>query len=98
MELQRLEAKGAMADVDSGDEYSQDLETTPLKERFSIRMLVHPISDVPTKISGIIVYSATGTICKHFHWSHFYDSFFLLHVTVKLSSENCKLINLLFTK
>ncbi|XP_051774473.1 cationic amino acid transporter 3 [Ctenopharyngodon idella] len=62
LELQRLEAKGAMADVDSGDEYSQDLETTPLKERFSIRMLVHPISDVPTKISGIIVYSATGTI------------------------------------
>ncbi|XP_052470719.1 cationic amino acid transporter 3 [Carassius gibelio] len=62
MELQRLEAKGCMADVDSGDEYSQELETTPLKERFSIRMLVQPISDVPTKISGIIVYSATGTI------------------------------------
>ncbi|ROJ29398.1 High affinity cationic amino acid transporter 1 [Anabarilius grahami] len=62
LELQRLEAKGAMADVDSGDEYGQDLETTPLKERFSIRMLVHPICDVPTKISGIIVYSATGTI------------------------------------
>lgn len=62
MELQRLEAKGAMADVDSGDEYGQELETTPLKERFSIRMLVQPICDVPTKISGIIVYSATGTI------------------------------------
>ncbi|XP_016100737.1 cationic amino acid transporter 3 [Sinocyclocheilus grahami] len=62
MELQRLEAKGGMADVDSGDEYDQELETTPLKERFSIRMLVQPICDVPTKISGIIVYSATGTI------------------------------------
>ncbi|XP_067313792.1 cationic amino acid transporter 3 [Pseudorasbora parva] len=62
MELQRLEAKGAMVDVDSGDEYGQELETTPLKERFSIRMLVQPICDVPTKISGIIVYSATGTI------------------------------------
>ncbi|XP_048031924.1 cationic amino acid transporter 3 [Megalobrama amblycephala] len=62
MELQRLEAKGAMADVDSGDEYGQDLETTPLKEKFSIRMLVLPIYDVPTKISGIIVYAATGTI------------------------------------
>ncbi|KAK9963055.1 hypothetical protein ABG768_006278 [Culter alburnus] len=62
LELQRLEAKGAMADVDSGDEYGQDLETTPLKERFSIRMLVHPICDVPTKISGTIVYAATGTI------------------------------------
>lgn len=62
MELQRLEAKGAMADVDSGDEYGQELETTPLKEKFSIRMLVQPIRDVPTKISGIIVYSATGTI------------------------------------
>uniref|UniRef100_A0A673GSM9 Solute carrier family 7 member 3b n=1 Tax=Sinocyclocheilus rhinocerous TaxID=307959 RepID=A0A673GSM9_9TELE len=62
MELQRLEAKGSMADVDSGDEYSQELETTPLKERFSIRMLVQPICDVPTKISGIIVYAVTGTI------------------------------------
>uniref|UniRef100_A0A671LUT5 Solute carrier family 7 member 3b n=1 Tax=Sinocyclocheilus anshuiensis TaxID=1608454 RepID=A0A671LUT5_9TELE len=62
MELQRLEAKGGMADVDSGDEYSQELETTPLKERFSIRMLVQPICDVPTKISGIIVYAVTGTI------------------------------------
>ncbi|XP_059371572.1 cationic amino acid transporter 3-like [Carassius carassius] len=62
MELQRLEAKGGMADVDSGDEYSQDLETTPLKERFSFRMLVQPIRDVPTKMSGIIVYAATGTI------------------------------------
>ncbi|KAI2656806.1 Cationic amino acid transporter 3 [Labeo rohita] len=62
LELQRLEAKGGMIDIDSGDEYSQELETTPLKERFSIRMLVQPICDVPTKISGIIVYSATGTI------------------------------------
>ncbi|KTG35015.1 hypothetical protein cypCar_00003410, partial [Cyprinus carpio] len=62
MELQRLEAKAGMADVDSGDEYSQELETIPFKEGFSVRMLVQPISDVPTKISGIIVYSATGTI------------------------------------
>ncbi|KAK7138123.1 hypothetical protein R3I94_013678 [Phoxinus phoxinus] len=62
MELQRLEAKGAMADVDSGDEYGQELETTPLKETFSFKMLVQPIRDVPTKISGVIVYSATGTI------------------------------------
>ncbi|XDV37172.1 hypothetical protein PO909_006822 [Leuciscus waleckii] len=62
MELQMLEAKGAMADVDSGDEYGQELETTPLKERFSFRMLVQPIHDVPTKNSGIIVYVATGTI------------------------------------
>lgn len=69
MELQRLEAKGAMADVDSGDEYCQELETTPLKEKFSFRMLVQPIHDVPTKISGKIVYFATGTICKHFFWS-----------------------------
>uniref|UniRef100_A0A8C2KGU5 Solute carrier family 7 member 3b n=1 Tax=Cyprinus carpio TaxID=7962 RepID=A0A8C2KGU5_CYPCA len=62
MELQRLEAKAGMADVDSGDENSQELETTPLKERFSFRMLVQPICDVPTKISGIIVYAVTGTI------------------------------------
>uniref|UniRef100_A0A8C1U8K4 Solute carrier family 7 member 3b n=1 Tax=Cyprinus carpio TaxID=7962 RepID=A0A8C1U8K4_CYPCA len=58
----RLEAKAGMADVDSGDENSQELETTPLKERFSLRMLVQPICDVPTKISGIIVYAVTGTI------------------------------------
>uniref|UniRef100_A0A8C1TR73 Solute carrier family 7 member 3b n=1 Tax=Cyprinus carpio TaxID=7962 RepID=A0A8C1TR73_CYPCA len=62
MELQRLETKAGMADVDSGDEYSQELETIPFKKGFSVRMLVQPISDVPTKISGIIVYSATGTI------------------------------------
>ncbi|XP_043113380.1 cationic amino acid transporter 3 [Puntigrus tetrazona] len=62
MELERLEAKGGMTDVDSGDEYSQELETTPLKERFSFRMLMQPICDAPTKISGIIVYAVTGTI------------------------------------
>ncbi|XP_051505899.1 cationic amino acid transporter 3 [Myxocyprinus asiaticus] len=62
VELQRLEAKGAMADVDSGDEYGQELETTPFKERFSMRLLVQPSCNVPTKISGIIVYSATGII------------------------------------
>ncbi|XP_056328244.1 cationic amino acid transporter 3 [Danio aesculapii] len=62
VELQRLEAKAAMMDVDSGDEYSQEMETIPLKKRFSIRMLVQPLCDVPTKVSGIIVYSACGTI------------------------------------
>ncbi|XP_051514147.1 cationic amino acid transporter 3-like isoform X2 [Myxocyprinus asiaticus] len=62
VELQWLEAKGAMADVDSGDEYGKELETTPFKERFSIRLLVQPSCDVPTKISGIIVYSVTGMI------------------------------------
>lgn len=62
VELQRLEAKAVMMDVDSGDEYSQEMETISLKKRFSVRMLVQPICDVPTKISGIIVYSACGTI------------------------------------
>lgn len=65
MEIQRLEAKGAMADVDSGDESGQELETTPLKEKFLIRLLVQPGCDVPSKTSGTIVYSATGIICKH---------------------------------
>ncbi|XP_052005798.1 cationic amino acid transporter 3 [Xyrauchen texanus] len=62
VELQRLEAKGAMGDVDSVDEYGQELETTPFKKRFSIRLLVQPSCNIPTKISGIIVYSATGII------------------------------------
>ncbi|XP_056626068.1 cationic amino acid transporter 3 [Triplophysa dalaica] len=62
MEIQRLEAKGAMADVDSGDESGQELETTPLKEKFLIRLLVQPSCDVPNMTSGLIVYSATGII------------------------------------
>lgn len=66
MEIQRLEAKGAMADVDSGDESGQELETTPLKEKFLIRLLVQPSSELPNMTSGLIVYSATGIICKHF--------------------------------
>lgn len=66
MELQRLGAKGAMAGVDSGDEYGQELETTPLKEKFLMRLLVQPSCDVPSKTSGTIVYSATGIICKYF--------------------------------
>lgn len=74
VELQRLEAKAVMMDVDSGDEYSQEMETISLKKRFSVRMLVQPICDVPTKISGIIVYSACGTICKHFINSVFFPA------------------------
>ncbi|XP_057205919.1 cationic amino acid transporter 3 [Triplophysa rosa] len=62
MEIQRLEAKGAMADVDSGDESGQELETTPLKEKFLIRLLVQPSCDVPNMMSGSIVYSVTGII------------------------------------
>lgn len=58
VELQRLEAKVPIADVDSGDEY----ETKPLKEKFLIRLLLQPSSDVPNKTSGLIVYSATCII------------------------------------
>uniref|UniRef100_A0A673K2I6 Cationic amino acid transporter 3-like n=1 Tax=Sinocyclocheilus rhinocerous TaxID=307959 RepID=A0A673K2I6_9TELE len=57
MELQRLEAKGGMADVDSGDEYGQELETTPLKERFSIRMLVQPIYNTPFFFCSAVVFT-----------------------------------------
>ncbi|TRZ02008.1 hypothetical protein DNTS_024172 [Danionella cerebrum] len=62
VELQRLEAKGVMTDADSGDECSQGTETCPLKKRFSFRMLLQPTGDVPTRISGGIVYSVTGII------------------------------------
>nr|XP_055033455.1 cationic amino acid transporter 3 [Misgurnus anguillicaudatus] len=62
VELQKLEAKVPIADVDSGDEYGQELETKPLKEKFLIRLLLQPSSDVPNKTSGLIVYSATVII------------------------------------
>ncbi|XP_055033455.2 cationic amino acid transporter 3 [Misgurnus anguillicaudatus] len=62
VELQKLEAKVPIADMDSGDEYGQELETKPLKEKFLIRLLLQPSSDVPNKTSGLIVYSATVII------------------------------------
>ncbi|KAG9340964.1 hypothetical protein JZ751_020157, partial [Albula glossodonta] len=54
--------KVAMTEGDSGDEYGPELETRPLKERFSPRLLLVPNCDSPTKTSGIIVYVTTAII------------------------------------
>ncbi|XP_036404155.1 cationic amino acid transporter 3 [Megalops cyprinoides] len=54
--------KAAMTEGDSGDEYGQELETRPLKERFSLRLLLSPSCDSPTKTSGTIVYVTTAVI------------------------------------
>ncbi|KAG7464752.1 hypothetical protein MATL_G00168910 [Megalops atlanticus] len=54
--------KAAMTEGDSGDDYSQELETRPLKERFSLRLLLVPSCNSPTKTSGTIVYVTTAII------------------------------------
>ncbi|XP_030620892.1 cationic amino acid transporter 3 [Chanos chanos] len=66
VEMERLEDKSDMTDGDSGDEYGQELETRPLEERFSFRLLLQPSCDVPTKTSGQIVYGATAAISAVF--------------------------------
>uniref|UniRef100_A0A3B3R6V9 Solute carrier family 7 member 3a n=1 Tax=Paramormyrops kingsleyae TaxID=1676925 RepID=A0A3B3R6V9_9TELE len=48
--------------TDSGDEDAPPEEPLPLKEHFSIRLLLKPSSDSPTKISGGIVYGVTAAI------------------------------------
>ncbi|XP_028815769.1 cationic amino acid transporter 3-like isoform X2 [Denticeps clupeoides] len=66
MELQKLHCgleKEGVVDADSSDEYSQELETKPLKERFSLKLLLCPSCETPTKTSGLIVYTTTATIC-----------------------------------
>ncbi|XP_066571338.1 cationic amino acid transporter 3 [Amia ocellicauda] len=52
--------KTAMADVDSGDEFAT--ETVPLKEKFSMKLLLLPNCEMPTKTSGTIVYATTAVI------------------------------------
>ncbi|XP_041930583.1 cationic amino acid transporter 3 [Alosa sapidissima] len=65
VELERLE-KSDTTEGDSGDEYNQDTETKPLKERFSMRLLIFPRCDQPTNTSGMIVYGTTATISALF--------------------------------
>lgn len=45
---------------DSGDE----LEDTPSREDFAFKLLFVPSSDVPTQMSGTIVYATTAVICE----------------------------------
>ncbi|XP_048885617.1 cationic amino acid transporter 3 [Brienomyrus brachyistius] len=57
-----LTERAPMTPGDSSDE----LETLPVKERFSLRLLLEPDSESPTKTSGLIVYVATAAICVFF--------------------------------
>eukprot|EP00063_Salmo_salar_P080275 XP_014055110.1 PREDICTED: cationic amino acid transporter 3 [Salmo salar] len=56
--------RATMAEGDSGDEFDQEGEgeTRPLRERFTLNMLLVPSCDVPTKTSGLIVYITTAVI------------------------------------
>ncbi|XP_020364982.1 high affinity cationic amino acid transporter 1-like isoform X2 [Oncorhynchus kisutch] len=56
--------RATMAEGDSGDEFDQEGEgeTRPLRERFTLKMLLVPSCDVPTKTSGLIVYITTAVI------------------------------------
>ncbi|KAL7844385.1 hypothetical protein SRHO_G00229240 [Serrasalmus rhombeus] len=47
---------------DSGDEYSPDSEDHIPREKFSAKLLLVPSRDVPTKMSGTIVYATTAII------------------------------------
>ncbi len=49
---------------DSGDEYGIDLDENPRKEKFSPKLLLVPSKDLPTEMSGTIVYGTTAIICK----------------------------------
>ncbi|XP_062332782.1 cationic amino acid transporter 3 [Osmerus eperlanus] len=55
--------KAAMVEGDSGDDFSNEgLETRPLRERFTYKMLLLPSCDIPTKTSGLIVYVTTAVV------------------------------------
>ncbi|XP_073680606.1 solute carrier family 7, member 3 [Garra rufa] len=47
---------------DSGDEYGIDLDDSPHKEKFSLKLLLVPSKDSPTEMSGTIVYGTTAVI------------------------------------
>ncbi|XP_039622171.1 cationic amino acid transporter 3 [Polypterus senegalus] len=52
--------KTAMNDADTADECTVGI--TPLKNKFHIRLLFVPNSEIPTKMSGVIVYITTAVI------------------------------------
>ncbi|CAB1315928.1 unnamed protein product, partial [Coregonus sp. 'balchen'] len=54
--------KVAVSSGDSGDEYGLDLEDRPVREKFTLRRLLFPSGNLPTKISGNIVYATTAII------------------------------------
>ncbi|KAJ7996365.1 hypothetical protein DPEC_G00236340 [Dallia pectoralis] len=51
----------AVSGGDSGDEYSPELDSPP-KERFNFRLLLAPSSNLPTNVTGNIVYITTAVI------------------------------------
>lgn len=51
---------------DSGDEHGLDTEDHIASEKFSAKLLLVPSRDIPTKMSGTIVYATTAIICKNF--------------------------------
>uniref|UniRef100_A0A8C9S282 Solute carrier family 7 member 3a n=1 Tax=Scleropages formosus TaxID=113540 RepID=A0A8C9S282_SCLFO len=66
------------------DDYSPDLAHRPLKDRFSVRLLLMPSCDFPTNVSGAIVYGATAVICKRLLFA---TLFTLLCVVLALCGE-----------
>lgn len=56
--------KGPVNGGDSGDEYSGEMDERPSKELFTFKLLFCPSANVPTKMSGSIVYITTAVICK----------------------------------
>ncbi|KAJ8266467.1 hypothetical protein GJAV_G00130760 [Gymnothorax javanicus] len=57
-----LQEKVPMTEGNCSDEDSPELETRPLKERFSWKLLLIPSCDSPTNTSGTIVYITTAVI------------------------------------
>ncbi|XP_068186957.1 solute carrier family 7, member 3 [Antennarius striatus] len=54
--------KVAVGGGDNGEDYSMETEGRPLRETFSFKMLLCPSRNIPTKISGNIVYITTAVI------------------------------------
>ncbi|XP_028671572.1 cationic amino acid transporter 3 [Erpetoichthys calabaricus] len=52
--------KTAMNDADTADEDSDEIK--PLKNKFHVTLLFMPNSEIPTKMSGVIVYITTAVI------------------------------------
>lgn len=48
---------------ESSDEYAE-MDSSPRREDFTIKLLFVPSSDVPTQTSGTIVYITTAVICE----------------------------------
>lgn len=52
-----------VANGDSGDDYTE-MEVPARREDFTFKLLFVPSGDVPTQMSGTIVYITTAVICE----------------------------------